>query len=73
MHDSLDRDIERWARKLILVSDGEVRKLTDKEVKAMVQKSRPKASILEPRPRPVRKSKAGAASMKKGRKSALEG
>ena len=43
MERGLDRYIERWARKLIFVADGEVRKLTEDEVQAVVRKSRPKA------------------------------
>lgn len=40
---SQDRYIERWARKLIVVVDGEVRKLTEEQVQNVVRKSRPKA------------------------------
>jgi hypothetical protein len=36
MDRSLDRYIERWARGLLLVIDGEVRKLTEEEVQDAV-------------------------------------
>jgi hypothetical protein len=36
-----DRYIERWARKLNVVVDGEVRKLTEEQVQAVVRKSKP--------------------------------
>ena len=34
MNRSMDRLIERWARKLLLVIDGEVRRLSEDEVQA---------------------------------------
>ena len=40
VEESLDRMIRRWARKLLLVGDGEVRHLTDDEVESMVKASR---------------------------------
>ena len=40
MEESSDRMIRRWARKLLLVGDGEVRHLTAEEVESMVAASR---------------------------------
>jgi hypothetical protein len=40
MEESLDRMIRRWAQKLLLIGDGEVRHLTEKEVESMVKASR---------------------------------
>jgi hypothetical protein len=40
MEESLDRMTRRWARKLLLIGEGEVRHLTDEEVESMVKASR---------------------------------
>jgi len=40
MEENSDRMIRRWARRLLLVGDGEVRHLTDEEVESMVTASR---------------------------------
>jgi len=44
MERQLDREIAAWARKLLLVIDGDVRKLTEEQVQWLVErsKSRPK-------------------------------
>jgi len=40
VEESLDMMIRRWARKLWLIGDGEVRHLTESEVESMVKASR---------------------------------
>jgi hypothetical protein len=40
MEESVDRYMNRWARKLILVVDGEVRKLTGEEIESLRQPKR---------------------------------
>jgi len=40
MEESSDQMIRRWARKLWLIGDGEVRHLTEEEVESMVKASR---------------------------------
>ena len=59
MEESIDREIERWARKLLLVGDGEVRKLTEEEVRVMVGKKR-----KAPKPDVNRKSKGSKAKQR---------
>jgi hypothetical protein len=40
MERQVDREITRWARKLLLVIDGEVKKLTEEQVQWLVQASK---------------------------------
>ena len=61
MNRGLDRYMERWARGLLLVIDGEVRKLSEDEVQAIVRSTRSSA-----RP-PARRSAKRAASTRKAR------
>jgi len=47
--------IRRWARKLLLIGDGEVRHLTEEEVESMVTASRRGTAGMFFRPRRERK------------------
>ena len=55
MEESFDRMIRRWARKLLLIGDGEVRHLTEEEVESMVTASRRDTAGMFFRPRRERK------------------
>jgi hypothetical protein len=57
MEESSDRMIRRWARKLLLVDDGEVRHLTDEEVESMVTASRRATAGIFFRPARNRKAR----------------
>jgi hypothetical protein len=51
MEEGFDRMIRRWARKLLLIGDGEVRHLTEEEVESMVTASRRGTAGMFFRPR----------------------
>lgn len=43
MNERVDREVERFARKVLIVDGGRVRKLTEQEVQIAVQAGRPGA------------------------------
>jgi hypothetical protein len=51
MNERLDRQHERWVRKLLMVENGEVRKLTEEEVRLMLQSGKPKPKPSPPQRR----------------------
>jgi hypothetical protein len=63
-----DRYIERWARKLIVVVDGEVRKLTEKQVQNVVRKTRPKARSRRGQGSSIRSPRVGTGAKRKNRR-----
>lgn len=63
-----DRYIERWARKLIVVVDGEVRKLTEEQVRNVVRKTQPKARSRRGNGPSTRSPRVGPASEMKSRR-----
>jgi hypothetical protein len=61
MEESLDRQMERWAKKLLLVSGGVVRNLTPEEIELMVygKRGKPKPTDLARRRRRKTKTSSG--------------
>ena len=57
MERQVDREIARWARKLLWVIDGEVRKLTEEQVQWLVKRSKSTPERARPMVKPQARGK----------------